>query len=233
MSDNGQNDDFKSKLLDFLQSEQEKTAPKVPAKDAKRLAERELKEYYKFAKNKTLIIHIQQNVKNGVGMVKKKIYEQDFQWKGRAFPIDHNSIIYDNKGVGHLYYDANSSDGVIRLLTPAQLNLIDTSIQCEKCHRLAPIDKCNKCGGAITYDARNVRDLIKRKTLTTFWGLDQSHILLLLVMGIIMIGAFGGMMYMLGENQKINQAYTKLLEAQIKEDNTVTSNTNNNGVVAN
>lgn len=240
MSGNGSNDDLANRLMDFLKTEQQnkikvEETPKVQEKHQRQIETRELKEHYRYNKNKTLQIHIQQNIKNGVGAVRKKLYDQDFTWKGRAYPIDHQSIIYDNKGVGHLFYDANTSDGVIRLLSPAQLNLIDTNTQCDKCHRLAPLDKCNKCGGAITYDARNVRDLIKRKTLTTFWGLDQSHILLLLVMGIVMIGAFGGMMYILGENQKINQAYTKLLEANAKQ-TVITPNSsdgNNGGVIDN
>ena len=163
--------------------------------------EKELKNIHKnTSKSKTLIIHVRSSLHNQVGQVKTKIYKQDFTWKQRLFPIMQDAIWYDLKGVGHALCDANMSDGTIRFYTPAQMNLIDTSVRCDKCNRLAPIDKCAKCGDTISYDASAVFNMHRRKTLTTFWGLDQSHIVLLLILGIIAIGGFAGIMYEIGQN---------------------------------
>lgn len=170
------------------------------------------------AKRNLLLIHILDEYKNEVGTAQAKTFSQEFSWKKRMFPIDPSAVGFtDKKGIKHLFTDANQSDGTIRWLAPDKTNLRDENGQI--------IDKCTSCGGKISYDARNVRDLLKRKTIDTFWGLDSSHILLLLVMGIIAIGAFGGLFYLLGQNQNLQQQLNKYLptaeEIKASKGNTV------------
>lgn len=155
-------------------------------------------------KKNQLLIHILDEFRNEVGTGMAKSYSQEFSWKKRTFPIDPTATQWtDKKGVHHLFCDANESDGTIRFLSPMKTNLINEQGDI--------IDKCAQCGGKISIDARNVRDLVKRKTIDTFWGLDSSHILLLLVMGIIAIGAFGGLFYLLGQNQNLQTQLNKYL----------------------
>lgn len=213
------NPDLATELIKFLQTKQDNKDSNGKAEKTDKELQREIKDIYKpVSKKQLLFCHIHNRKEQEIAVVRTKIYSQDFTWKKRIYPIDATAIWYDKKGNGHIHCVANESDGTIRFLFAEQLNLI--SLDGEKPEH---IDKCESCGGRISIDAKNVHDLIKRKTLSTFWGIDQSHILLLLIMGIIMVGAFGGLMYLLGENQKVQKQYTALLEQTIKEQNTVTA----------
>ena len=162
-------------------------------------------------KSNRLICHILDSRRHEVGIAKTHTYAQEFTYKKRSWPIDHDSIPWiDKKGHCHLFVDVNEADGIYRFLEPRKLNL-DAGQECDKCGSPQPLDICSKCGDKITIDARNVRDLVKRKTIDTFWGLDQSHILIILVMGIIAIAAFGGLFYLLGQNQSLQQQLNKYL----------------------
>jgi len=172
-------------------------------------------------KNAELQIHILDAFHTEVGVPKAKTFSQDFTWNKRTFPISPDAVGYvDKKGVKHLFCDANEADGTLRWLSPRKVNLLDSKGDI--------IDKCAQCGGKISIDASNVRDLVKRKTISTFWGLDSSHILLLLVMGIIAIGAFGGLFYLLGQNQNLQSQLNKYLPTaeEIKESRKIPVNPN-------
>lgn len=163
------------------------------------------------------------------GSVRAKKYNQEFTWRKRqwAIPSEDNpvivkirnenneekeaympipSFITDKKGIKHLYVKVNESDGVYYFLSPRALNLYDTKGE--------PIDKCGQCGGSISIDARNVRDMLKRKTIDTFWGLDNTFTMLLIVMGIVAIGAMGFAFYLFGQNNALS-TQVKVLQAQI------------------
>jgi len=136
-------------------------------------------------------------------VVKVKLFAQEFQWKKRMWPIDKDATAWvDKKNNCHVFFDVNESDGTIRFLQPYKQNIID--------------DKCIECGGRISIDAKNTWDLLKRKTINALWGIDSSHIVLLIIMGIVCIGAIAGVMYLLGQNTKLTEQYTKLLQQQMQ-----------------
>lgn len=143
-----------------------------------------------------------QDLNNEIATVKTKRHRQEFEWKKRTWAIPdfnsitspigeiwHNPIITDKKGIGHIFVEVNEADGVIRMLPPTKQNIID--------------DKCTQCGGKISIDAMNIRNLTKRKTINTFWGIDNTYVLLLLVIAIMAIGALGFAFYLFGENSEL------------------------------
>lgn len=152
-------------------------------------------------KSKKLIIHIMENLINEVGQARAKVYAQEFTWKKRMWAIDSTAKAWiDRKGVSHMFVDVNESDGTIRFLHAQKDNIID--------------NKCVACNGKISIDAKNTWDLLKRKTINTFWGVDSSHIVLLIIMGIVAMSAVAGIMYLVGANTKLTEQYNKLLERQ-------------------
>lgn len=176
----------------------------------------------RMTKKNNLICHIMHDMVNEVGIAKTKVYAQEFKWKKREWPIDTNAIPWiDKKGTYHLFVDVNESDGTIRFVEPQKTNL--DGEPCDKCHSPIPLDKCSKCGDRITIDARNVRDLVKRKTIDTFWGLDSSHIMLLLIMGIFAIGAMGGLFYVIGQLQSTQAQLAKYLPAPTSQTSSATN----------
>ena len=140
-----------------------------------------------------------QDMVNEVGTAKTKLYAQEFQWKKRMWPIDKDAVAWrDRKGISHMFFDVNESDGTIRFLYAQKENIID--------------DKCIECGGKISIDAKNTWDLLKRRTVDVLFGIDQSHVMLLIICGIVALAAFAGVFYMLGENRKLQSivdTYTK------------------------
>jgi len=174
-------------------------------------------------KRDQLLIHLVDDNLTEVGRpVRSKTWKQEFTYKKRMFPIETDAAKFaDYKGVHHLFININESDGTYRMFEYKKVNLLEPiEIQCPSCGASGeipldiagvPRNMCDFCGDKISYDARNVRDMGKRKTIDTFWGIDSSHILLLLVMGIIAIGAFGGVFYLLGQNTNLQQQLNKYL----------------------
>lgn len=188
-------------------------------------------------KNDNLLIHVVDDFLSEVGKpIKSKTWKQDFSYKKRTFPIEQSACQHtDYQGIKHFYININESDGTYRFMEHRKLNLLEPLvIECPNCGKQdtlpldiigAPRNQCDKCGDKISYDARNVRDLVKRKTIDTFWGIDSSHILLLMVMGIIAIAAFGGVFYLLGQNQNLQQQLNKYLPPPetVKKEGTTTT----------
>jgi hypothetical protein len=147
-------------------------------------------EHFTGEKNKRLLVHVMQNSVEVAKPIKTQIWKQEVTWNQRVFPIDHNSFILDSKGIHHQYVEANDL-AVLRF---------------NKDHE----DKCRKCGGKMFIDARNARDLVKRKTIEAIWGIDSTHIILLMLLGIAVLGAVGAVMYVINLNTqlqaKINSA---------------------------
>lgn len=160
------------------------------------------------AKRNQLICHIMQDMVNEVGTAKAKLYAQEFQWKKRMWPISKDAIAWkDRKGINHMFFDVNESDGTIRFLAPTK--------QVEQ--RLPDgkfIDKCIECGGAITIDARNTWDLLKRKTVDVLFGIDQSHIVLLMIIGIVALICIAAVFFLIGENKKLQDIITTYIKGQ-------------------
>lgn len=167
------------------------------------------KEIYKNIKSKKLICHFMVDRTNEVGVKRAKIYDQEIMWHKRMWPIDSTAFITDSKGVAHYFVDVNESTGILRF-------------------NKSYIDRCVECGNKIGQDAVNTRDLLKRKTISSIWGIDSSHVMLLLILGIALLIMGVAVMYMYGENQKMSaklQQYLPPPPAPVKHtayDNTLT-----------
>jgi hypothetical protein len=148
------------------------------------------KDFYAGNKNKKMIVHFMINPNKEVGKPKKiRVYAQEVTWKKRTWPINRNNIVTDSKGMSHYYVDINKERSYSFKATIT--------------------DTCKKCGGDLAIDSRNVRDLVKRKTIETFWGVDSTHIMLLLIMGIVLVAMIGVIFYMYTDNSKLNIQHIK------------------------
>jgi len=143
-------------------------------------------DFYTGEANKALLIHVMQKNIEVSKPIKTEIWRQQVEWKQRIFPISHEEedFIIDHKGQHHLYVDAN------KLRTKRFSKAIDT---------------CQKCGGKMqdNIDARNARDLLKRKTIEAIWGIDSTHIILMIIMGIALLAIVGFAFYEYTEQQKL------------------------------
>lgn len=145
-------------------------------------------------KAKSITVHLMQSpTKHHAKPFKIKGSAQEVNWKKRIWPVDRTAIITDHKGIQHLYLDVNN-------LVTYRFNLG---------LKVLP-EQCSKCGKSAV-DARNARDLLKRKTITTFWGVDSMPILLMIIMAIIILGAFAFAFYLYSDN-KAKDATIKALE---------------------
>lgn len=147
------------------------------------LSKDDRKELPVFKSNK-LFVHFMVNKNREIGNTISKIYNQEVMWKKRMWPLDSTAFISDKKGFAHIYLDINEADGTLRF-------------------NKSYVDKCVECGNTIGQDAVNTRDLLKRKTISAIWGIDNSHIMLLLIMGIVLMILAVAVFYMYGENQKL------------------------------
>lgn len=139
-------------------------------------------EYYTGNKSKDLLVHIMQKGIEVDKPVKTKIYNQSIQWNRRQYPIVPERFVTDYNGLNHQYVDVND----VAVLT------------WHKDHE----DKCKKCGGKMTVDARESRALGRRGVFQAIWGLDNTHMILMVV---ILIGAMamaGGFFWAYSENTK-------------------------------
>lgn len=146
--------------------------------------------------SKTLICHIMQDKYQEIDNIKTKTYKQDFTWKKRIWAISNKGIWYDRKGIGHAMFDVKFTDGQMYLL----------QLEVDKVF----LDKCIICSNSIGIDAVNARDLLKRKTVNAIWGVDNSHIMLLMILAMVTLGMFAGLMYLVIENQKLNTELTTI-----------------------
>lgn len=153
------------------------------------------------ARRNILICHLMHDMVNEVGTAKTRLYAQEFSWKKRMWPIDKDAVAWkDKKGVSHMFFDVNESDGTIRFLHQRKDNIVD--------------DKCIECGGKISMDARNTWDLLKRKTVDVLFGLDASHIVLLMIIGIVALICIAAVFFLIGENKKLQDIITTYIKGQ-------------------
>lgn len=158
-------------------------------------------DYYTGEKNKKLLVHV---IENGVEVTKpirKRIYDQQVVWKKRVFPIDIKQSIVDAKGIHHLYVSANDM----------------AILSFRKDHA----DHCRKCNGKMFIDARNARDLLKRNTIQAIWGIDSTHMILLLVFAVGAMAAVGFAFYSFNQDTRHTAELTaeKAKNAQLTIDN--------------
>lgn len=130
-------------------------------------------EYYTGNKSKTLLVHIMQNGIEVDKPIKTQIYQQSVEWRRRQWAIVPARFTYDYSGVAHQYVDVND----VAVLT------------WQKDHT----DTCKKCHGKMTIDAKEARALGRRGVFHAIWGIDNTHMILLIVLAIgamAMAGAF-------------------------------------------
>lgn len=105
--------------------------------------------------------------------VTTKIYEQSVTWNKRQWPIIPSRFYYDYKGLAHMQIDVNDS----------------AVLTFRKDHE----DKCRKCGGKMTIDVTQTRTLGRKGVFNAIWGLDSTHLILMVVIllgAVAMAGAF-------------------------------------------
>jgi len=142
----------------------------------------EKSDYYTGNKSKDLLVHIMQKGIEVDKPIKTKIYNQSVEWNRRQWAIVPERFVTDYNGLNHQYVDVND----VAVLT------------WKKDHE----DKCKKCGGKMTVDAKESRALGRRGVFQAIWGLDNTHMILMIV---IMIGAMamaGGFFWAYSENTK-------------------------------
>lgn len=150
-------------------------------------------EYYTGNKSKNLLVHVMQKGIEIDKPVKAKIYEQSVQWRLRQYPIVPARFIYDYNGIAHQYVEVND----VSVLT------------WQKDHE----DNCKKCGGKMTVDARESRALGRRGIFHAIWGLDNTHMILLIVFAIGAMAMAGAFMWAYNNDTK----HTAQLESATKE----------------
>jgi hypothetical protein len=123
-------------------------------------------EYYTGNKSKQLLVHVMQDGLEVDKPVKTKIYEQSVTWNKRQWPIIPSRFYYDYNGLAHMQVDVNDS----------------AVLTFRKDHE----DKCKKCGGKMTIDTTQTRTLGRKGIFNAIWGLDSTHLILMIV---IIIGA--------------------------------------------
>ncbi len=134
-----------------------------------------VKNYYTGEKSKNLFVHVMQNGVEVDKPIKAKIYDQHTTWNKRQYPIIPSRFYYDHKGVAHQQVDSND----VAVLT------------FHKDHT----DKCKKCGKKMTIDAREARELGKRGVFHAIWGIDNTHMILLLIFAIGAVAMAGFAFY--------------------------------------
>jgi len=121
-------------------------------------------QFYTGNTSRKLFVHVMQNGVEVAKPLKAKIYEQSITWKKRQYPIVPQRFYYDHEGNAHQQVDAND----ISVLT------------FDKDHE----NNCKKCGGKMTIDARQARMLGRSGVFHAIWGIDSTHMILLIIFAI-------------------------------------------------
>lgn len=160
-------------------------------------------------KSKDLFVHMMQKDIEIDKPIKTKIFHQSVEWNKRQWAIVPDRFIYDYNGIAHQYVDVND----VAVLT------------IHKDHE----DNCKKCGGKMTVDAKESRALGRRGVFTAIWGLDNTHIILLIIFAIGAMGMAGAFIWALNSDTQhkaqLESAQenikTLLLRLDVYEPNTI------------
>jgi len=147
----------------------------------------ERSQYYTGEKSKNLLVHVVQDGVEVTKPIKKKIYDQRVSWNKRDYPIVPERFIWDSKGIAHQYVTTNDV----------------AVLSFNKDHE----DKCRKCGGKMTIDARSARELGRKGIFHAIWALDSTHMILMII---VIIGGMAGAgfgVYFYGEDMKHKTAF--------------------------
>lgn len=142
-------------------------------------------EYYTGEKHKTLLVHIIQDGVEVSKPVKTQIWKQDVEWRRRKYPISPSDFIFDHKGIAHQYVNANNTSA-LRFQLPKDL-------------------RCKNCGGELRHptDSRNIREMTKRGVIQAIWGIDSTHLLLLMISLCAVMGAIGFAVYEVDQKDQL------------------------------
>lgn len=121
-------------------------------------------EFYTGESSTQLFVHVMQNGREVDRPIKTKIWEQSVVWNKRQWYVYPPRFLYDSKGVAHQYVDVNDN----------------AVLTFHKDHE----DNCRKCGGKMTVDARQSRTLGRNGIFHAIWGLDSTHMVLLVILAI-------------------------------------------------
>jgi len=132
-------------------------------------------EYFTGNKSKQLLVHVMQNGVEVDKPIKARIYDQNITWNKRQYPIIPDRFYYDYKGVAHQQVASND----VSVLT----------------YHKDHTDVCKKCNGKMTIDAREARELGKRGVFHAIWGIDSTHLILLIIFAIGAVAMAGFAFY--------------------------------------
>lgn len=128
-------------------------------------------EYYTGNKSKDLIVHVMQDGIEIDKPIKTKIFARSVIWKNNQYPIIPKRFYTDYSGLNHMQVDSRD----MAVLT------------FHKDHT----DKCKKCGGKMTIDAEHSRMLGRHGIIKPIWGLESTHMILMLVCFAIAMAGIG------------------------------------------
>jgi len=132
-------------------------------------------QFYTGNVSKKLFVHVMQNGVEVDKPLKAKIYEQSITWKKRQYPIVPERFYFDHEGNAHQQVDSNDA----------------SVLTYHKDHE----NNCKKCGGKMTIDARQARMLGRNGVFHAIWGIDSTHMILLIIFAIAAIGMAGFAFY--------------------------------------
>lgn len=147
------------------------------------------------SKNKQLFIHLIANKNQEIDVLKKKTYDQDFDWNKRTFIIKHEMFITDKDGNNHYYQDINDTHG---------------GLSFHKEH----IDNCNSCNKKLSKDSQISYNLTRKRNLSGIWGVDNQHMILLMILGIGLMVALVAVFYIIGDDNSTHKALEAYLPKQ-------------------
>jgi hypothetical protein len=143
-------------------------------------------------KSKTLYVHLVANKNQEIAIVKKKTFDQDFDYDKRTYIIKPNMFITDKDGVEHFYCDINDTYGGLSFY---------------KDH----IDNCNKCGKTLSKDSQTSYVLTRKRNAMGIWGVDSQHTILLLVSMVVALILGVGLFYVIGDDNTTHKTLESFL----------------------
>jgi len=153
-------------------------------------------EYYTGNISKQLLVHVMQNGVEVDKPIKAKIFDRSVVWNQRHYPVIPSRFMHDYNGLAHQYVDTND----VAVLT------------WQKDHE----DKCKKCGGKMTIDAQQSRALGRRGIFNAIWGLDNTHMIIIILAICASIGASAFAVYELNQDT-LHKAQLESAQTAIKQ----------------
>lgn len=156
------------------------------------------------SKNKTLYVHLMANKNHEIEIVKRKVYDTEFDWNKKTFNVHPEFFITDKIGDVHYYCDINDTYG---------------GLSFNKEH----IEQCNECGKSLSKDSQISYNLTRKRNLTGIWGVDNAHMILLMILGIGLMLCLVAVFYIVGMLNETQKQLDNYLPKNGAPSSTVTS----------